>query len=151
MINYQIIEPYIQDVMAYSTPTLLQILSFCLPWCSWLDGRKGIQPTKVKWWGAGMAICLEQGADLHTAQLMPLPLIVSCFSKMSLASIKSRLVLHFWYRLTRVVTEKGLLNVCVVGERTFKIEEQLAKLQEMFDCLRSPIHLALSLYTERVR
>ena len=29
-----------------------------------------------------MVICLEQGADLHTAQLIPLPLIVSCFSKM---------------------------------------------------------------------
>ena len=28
-----------------------------------------------------MVICLEQGADLHIAQLMPLPLTVSCFSK----------------------------------------------------------------------
>ena len=28
-----------------------------------------------------MAICLELGADLHTAQLIPLPLTVSCFSK----------------------------------------------------------------------
>ena len=28
-----------------------------------------------------MVICLEQGADLHTAQLMPPPLTVSCFSK----------------------------------------------------------------------
>ena len=28
-----------------------------------------------------MAICLEHSADLHTAQLMPLPLNVSCFSK----------------------------------------------------------------------
>ena len=28
-----------------------------------------------------MVICLELGADLHTAQLMPLPLTVSCFSK----------------------------------------------------------------------
>jgi len=34
-----------------------------------------------QWWGAGMVICLEQGADLHMAQLMPLPLTVSCFSK----------------------------------------------------------------------
>ena len=32
---------------------------------------------------------------------------------LSLASAKSRLVLPFWYRLTRVVPEKGLLNVCV--------------------------------------
>ena len=28
-----------------------------------------------------MVVCLEQGADLHMAQLMPLPLTVSCFSK----------------------------------------------------------------------
>ena len=28
-----------------------------------------------------MLICLERGADLHMAQLMPLPLAVSCFSK----------------------------------------------------------------------
>ena len=28
-----------------------------------------------------MVICLERGADLHTAQLMPLPLIVTYFSK----------------------------------------------------------------------
>ena len=28
-----------------------------------------------------MVICLEQGADVHMAQLMPLPLTVSCFSK----------------------------------------------------------------------
>ena len=31
-----------------------------------------------------MVICLEQGADLHAAQLMPLPLTVSCFSKIQI-------------------------------------------------------------------
>ena len=36
------------------------------------------------WWGAGMVICLELGADLHMAQLMPLPLTVSCFSKIQI-------------------------------------------------------------------
>jgi len=36
---------------------------------------------KTEWWGAGVVICLEQRADLHMDQLMPLPLIVSCFSK----------------------------------------------------------------------
>ena len=55
-----------------------------------------------------MVICLERGADLHIAQLMPLPLTVS-------SSVKSRLVLPFWYQLTRVVANKGPLNryVCV--------------------------------------
>ena len=28
-----------------------------------------------------MVLCLERGADLHLPQLMPLPLTVSCFSK----------------------------------------------------------------------
>ena len=32
---------------------------------------------------------------------------------LSLASVKSRLILPFWYRLTRVVLEKGPLNVCL--------------------------------------
>jgi len=31
-----------------------------------------------------MVICLERGADLHTAQLMPVPLTVSCFSKIQI-------------------------------------------------------------------
>jgi len=34
--------------------------------------------------GAGMVICLELGADLHMAQLMPLPLTISCFSKIQI-------------------------------------------------------------------
>jgi len=32
-----------------------------------------------------MVICLERGADLHMAQLMPLPLTVSCFSKIQIS------------------------------------------------------------------
>ena len=36
------------------------------------------------WWGAGVVICLERGADLHMAQLMPLPLTISCFSKIQI-------------------------------------------------------------------
>ena len=31
-----------------------------------------------------MVICLERGADLHMAQLMPLPPTVSCFSKIQI-------------------------------------------------------------------
>ena len=31
-----------------------------------------------------MVICLERGADLHMAQLMPLPLTVSCFSEIQI-------------------------------------------------------------------
>jgi len=52
--------------------------------------------------GAGMVICLEPDADLYMAQLMPLPLTVSCFNKIQIG-------------FTRVVPEKGPLNgrVCV--------------------------------------
>ena len=31
-----------------------------------------------------MVICLERGADMHMPQLMPLPLTVSCFSKIQI-------------------------------------------------------------------
>jgi len=50
-----------------------------------------------------MVICLERSADLHMGQLMSLPLTV-------FASVKSRPILLSWYRLTQVVTEKGLLK-----------------------------------------
>jgi len=41
-----------------------------------LVGRQEGHPAcKKQWWGAGVVICLERGADLHTAQLMPLPLV----------------------------------------------------------------------------
>ena len=47
-----------------------------------LVGRQEGHPAcKTEWWGAGIVICLERVADLHMAQLMPLPLTVSCFSK----------------------------------------------------------------------
>jgi len=34
-----------------------------------------------------VGMCLERGADLHTAQLMPLPLTVSCFSEIQIGFI----------------------------------------------------------------
>jgi len=39
---------------------------------------------KTEWWGAGVVICLERGADLHMAQLVSLPLTVSRFSKIQI-------------------------------------------------------------------
>jgi len=41
-------------------------------------------PLKTEQWGAGMVICLERDADLQKAQVMPLPLTVSCFSKIQI-------------------------------------------------------------------
>ena len=45
-----------------------------------LAGRQERHPA----WGSGVVICLERGADLHMAQLMPLPLTVSCFSNIQI-------------------------------------------------------------------
>ena len=70
----------------------------------WQDGHPACK--KTEWWDAGMVICREQCADLHMAQRMPLPVTVSCFSKIEIG-------LPFWYRLTRVVLDKGPLNGCV--------------------------------------
>ena len=53
-------------------------------WHCWLGNKKGIRPVKNWLVGAGMVVCLEQGADLHMAQLMPLPLTVSCFCKIEI-------------------------------------------------------------------
>ena len=51
-----------------------------------LVGRQEGHPAckKTEWWGTGVVICLEQDADLHMAQLMPLPLTVSCSSKIQI-------------------------------------------------------------------
>ena len=53
-----------------------------------------------------MVICLDRGADLHMAQLMPLPLSVSYFSKIQIAF--TFLVLAY-----PGSPGKGPLNVCV--------------------------------------
>jgi len=75
-----------------------------------LAGRQEGHPAckKTQWWGAGVVICLERGAHLHTAQLMPLLLTVSCFSKIQIS-------FTIWYWLARVVLEKGPSNGCVVS------------------------------------
>jgi len=51
-----------------------------------LVGRQEGHPAckKTERWGVGTVICLELGADLHMAQLMPLPLSVSCFSEIQI-------------------------------------------------------------------
>ena len=53
-----------------------------------------------------MVICLERGADLHMAQLMPLPVTVSCFSKIQIG-------FTFLVPASRVVPDKGPLNGCI--------------------------------------
>ena len=51
-----------------------------------LVGRQKGHPACKKLSGGVLCvvICLERGVDLHMAQLMPLPLTVSCFSKIQI-------------------------------------------------------------------
>jgi len=47
--------------------------------------QEGFKPAKkTEKWDAGVNIRLARGADLHKAQQMPLPLTVSCFSKIQI-------------------------------------------------------------------
>jgi len=54
-----------------------------------------------------MVICLERDADLQTCPAD------ATATHCLFASVKSGLVLPFWYWLTWVVLEKGPLNGCV--------------------------------------
>jgi len=68
------------ESIQFQLPLFLQ----CFDTVGWAAGRaSGLQ--KTEWWGVGMVICLERCADLHMAQLMPLPLTVSCFSKLQIS------------------------------------------------------------------
>ena len=82
-----------------------------------------------------MVVCLEQGADLHMAQLMPLPLAVSCFSKIQigltflvpahLGSLGKRAVKRACVRACARarVCVCVCVCVCVVGIYRFKYHE----------------------------
>jgi len=73
LVKDQDLNPSDDSIYAFSALTLLV-------------GRQEGHPAckKTEWWGVGMVICLERGADLHMAQQMPLPLTVSCFSKIQI-------------------------------------------------------------------
>ena len=75
-------------------------------WRCWLGGRKGIRP--VKNWVMG-CWC---GYVWNEVQTCIWPSGCHCHS-LSFASEISRLVLPFWYWLTRVVPDRGPLNGCV--------------------------------------
>ena len=66
--------------VAVISPKYALLISQCFDAVGWVAGRA----KKTEWWGAGVVICLQRGADLHMAQLMPLPLTVSCFSKIQI-------------------------------------------------------------------
>jgi len=86
-------------------------------WRCWLGGRKCIWP--VKKLSGGVLPWLSVWSEVQTCICTSW---CHCHS-LSLVSVKSRLVLPFWYRLTWVVLEKGPLNgwkcVCVTGYMLF--------------------------------
>jgi len=82
---------------AFSALTLLVVRQEGHPACK-----------KLEWWGTGMVSVWSE------VQTCIRPSRCHCHS-LSLASVKSRLVLPFWYRLTRVISEKGPLNGCLNG------------------------------------
>ena len=77
-------------------------------WRCWLGVRKGIWP--VKKLSGGLLAWLSVWSKVHTCIW---PSWCHCHS-LSLASVKFRLALPFWYQLTSVVPDKGPLNMCSV-------------------------------------
>jgi len=114
----------------------------CLPsvlWHCWLGSRKGIR--HVKNWAMG---CWR--GYLSAARCI-WPSGFHCHS-LSCASVKSRLVLPFWYWLTRVVPDKGPLNgyvcVCYLYLRVLFFATSIKTILECWDefCLTIKIRLS---------
>ena len=84
---------YYAAYVYYTIPSVL--------WHCWLGGRKGIRP--VKKLSGGLLAWLSVWSKVQTCIWSSW---CHCHS-LSLASVKSRLVLPFWYQLIRVVPEKG--------------------------------------------
>jgi len=108
--NWNVRQAMSQQVFRVTTFCIIHSLSYCrivnMPsvlWHCWLGGRKGIRP--VKNWVVGLSVWSE-------IQTCIWPSWCHCHS-LSLASVKSRLVLAFWCRLIRVVLDKRPLNGCV--------------------------------------
>ena len=91
----QVLSKFLSFFYSFSALTLLVGRQEGHPACKKLSG--GVLAWLFVW--SGVQICIW-------------PTWCHCHS-LSLAPIKSRLVLPFWYRLTWVVPDKGLLNVCM--------------------------------------
>jgi len=94
--------------------------SFAFSGLTLLVGRQEGHPACKKLSG-GVLAWLSVWSEVRTCIR---PSWCDCHS-LSLASVKSRLVLPFWYRLTWIVPEKGPLNgcvcvcVCVCNDRSY--------------------------------
>ena len=88
--------------------TLFCLECFCLQCFDTVGWAAGRDPACKKQSGEVLA-WLSVWSEVQTCIW---PSWCHCHS-LSLASVKSRLVIPFWYQLTRVVPAKGLLNQCV--------------------------------------
>ena len=93
---------YLVNMFIFTVPSVL--------WSCWLGGRKGIRPVKnwLVWCWRGYLVWLSVCSEVQIAYVPADATATHC-----LASLKSRLVLPFWYWLTRVVPVKGPLNGCM--------------------------------------
>ena len=116
-------------------------------------------------------MCLGQGADLHMAQLMPLPLTISCSSKSRLVftflvpahpgvfvvpSFVDEVIFPHWFylsgvRLTQVVLDKikravKRLFVCVLHKLAMVDKCPLLKADELMSQVAGPVFLLLCCY-----
>jgi len=105
LVTLKISQTFLQLDVVLSTQLSVSSMPSVL-WRCWLGGRKGIWPVKKS---GGVLAWLSVWSEVQTCIW---PSWCQCHS-LSLASVKYRLVLPFWYRLTWVVPEKGPLNLCV--------------------------------------
>jgi len=97
--------------------------------------------------GAGLVICVERGADLHMAQLMPLPLTVSCFSKIQIG--------FTFLVLAHPVSpgQRAVKRVCVyhqINQMIIKIESHLLKYKTRHSHLWQQYMAAKAKHSEHV-
>ena len=109
--SYHFTPTPIQETALFSMFSLFNFSSIfpgalqCFDAVGWAAGRaSGLQKLS-----GGVLAWLSVWSEVQTCIC---PSSCHCHS-LSLASVKSRLVLPFWYRLTWVVPEKGPLNGCV--------------------------------------
>jgi len=73
-----------------------------------------------------VVVCLEQGADLHMAQLMPLPLTVSCFTKIQ-TGFTFLVPAHLGSPGKRAIKR---VRVCVLPMQNFKSTKAVASMDK---------------------
>ena len=95
--------PFISPVVLFQRCLQCLMSTVLMPpvlWRCWFGGRKGIRPVKKQ---SGRVLAwLSVWSEVQTCIW---PSWCHCHS-LSLASVKSKLVLPFWYRLTWIVPEK---------------------------------------------